>query len=147
MRHIILKKPVIRELLQGSVVRAVIPDKRKFTFESPLYVRENWAASPEPWPDIVPQNLDPVTKGYVTYEATFPDSLPKPNRWMPSVYMPQEIARLWVDVVGAPEHTHLHDVDYTNDFQKFWAENYPRQPWDSNPLCWVLWLREHQKGR
>lgn len=117
-----------------------------------LYVRETWGLfDPFPTLDTAEESME------VVYKASHHGR--EPARWRPSIHMPKEYARIWLEVTavrverlrditaeqaiaeGMQSNLHEHDAieSLRNDFAQLWnglAKAGSR--WDDNPWVWVV---------
>lgn len=139
-----------------------------------LWIRETWAIL----------NDDDGTPDYYQYKADSGDPYPgnwppeeaKGNpeapKWRPSIFMPKDIARIWLEITGMkverlqdisqedaraegsklwiPEDDNLKQYtngSYRNGFHELWDNiNIKRgYPWSSNPWVWMIEFRRIER--
>jgi len=117
-----------------------------------LYVRETW------------QCINPYSdKEYVYKASCDADFASDIGKWLPSIHMPKEAARIWLKVTDVRVER-LQDItdsqaeneganDYTstaNGFFYIWdrtinKQNIERYGWDANPWVWVIEFERCEK--
>lgn len=152
----------------GGNVRYVKPP---FQLGDVLYVRETWNIcnmdiednsmtfiyrADEPAEEKTARTVTVSDEVYEKYELSMAENNPE---WRPSIHMPKEAARIWLEVTGIRVER-LQDIDDNGivsegleigcDFENIWKATV-RKPdlsiygWDANPWVWVIEFKRCKK--
>ena len=136
-----------------------------------LYVRETWNIcnmdiednsmafiyrADEPAEEKAARTVTVSDAVYEKYELSMAENKPE---WRPSIHMPKEAARIWLEVTGIRVER-LQDIDDDGivsegleigcDFENIWnatikKSDLPRYGWDANPWVWVIEFERCEK--
>jgi hypothetical protein len=134
---------------RGNLTGMIGP-KSKYQQGDTLYVRETW------------RGIEQECGGF-RYEYKATEQINLSDKWRPSLFMPKEIARIFLEVTevraerlqditpedAIKEGIQIDDIEFDFPvalFSKLWDSiNAKKCPWDSNPWVWVYTFKIIEK--